>query len=241
MVAVTFCLRLDPEKTFLFFKAPMCNKGFTLLEILIALVLFSITLGLVYTLSSTVVSTTTHVEQQIIRGGQARRLIERIQEDLKGLIIHPDAGFTAREPLSSGNSQPFLSFGSTSQTRFSPDVIADTDVTIGYYLLDDERNPDSFTLVRTQKPLYPGMEPVLQEPAMALPLAEGLSFFQMSYQGAQDAVSEQWDSSADPDEEQVYPRAVYLSFSFADDSEGERSSAQYNAVVSLPPAELKFK
>jgi len=153
------------------------GKGFTLIEVLVAVVVTSLLLLSVYGVFSSVSGARQRVEADSAVFHQARVIFDRIGRELRGAYR---TGRNTRTRFSGGldrDGRPFLELSTTSATpQGSPGGI----VLVRYELRSTEEDPARLELVRMERPLFSDDF----RPDQSLRLAGGLLEFQMRFYAA---------------------------------------------------------
>lgn len=90
------------------------NHGFTLVEVLVAIVLLSVVMTSIYAIFSTISATQQRLEQQAEISHQARVIFDRVSRELRGAHLNLNDGKTAFTGGTDSNGDAYLGFTSTS-------------------------------------------------------------------------------------------------------------------------------
>ena len=128
------------------------ENGFTLLEILIAITIFAIVIGLAYASYNATFHITQSAESQTEIYAKARITLERIREDLESYYPGSNHFFKGTEKTLGENRADTLLFTSTAFIKLHPDSLPHGPIFIHYQAVED---PDSgaLQLYRTILPL----------------------------------------------------------------------------------------
>ncbi|NCO59583.1 prepilin-type N-terminal cleavage/methylation domain-containing protein [bacterium] len=202
------------------------KKGFTLLEMMIALAILAVVLTTLFASYSITLRTIEGSERIAAVYDSARVALERIGDDLEGAYIPAavdekkalsgiqsnDGSFLGEDRLDDGRRADRLSLVSHSHARLRPDDPVFGLVRISYFVRSEEEGK-GFTLYREESPIpargsgsYYG----------ALPLCSGLDSFRLSYIDEKGTESDRWDSI-----EASLPVMVSITLSFIDEGDIE--------------------
>jgi len=203
------------------------TKGFTLLELLVAIVIFAVVLSTIYASSTGTFRLVDETESQAEMYSMARIAMERMLEDLQSLYVsgRPSAGiseegtespyqFIGTDEEIDGRSADSLRFISRAQVEFSGQEQDHGAAEITYYVRESDGGED-FVLYRAERALFE-VPSALTEEIGGLVLCEGLLSVDFTYHGEDDEVRESWDSSSEGLKGEV-PRRVTLSLRFFDE------------------------
>lgn len=216
-----------------------CCKGFTLLEVLIAVSLLTTAVSVVYFLYGAMVATVERVEERTARNDQIRVVFERINHDMDGLF-RGDIGYLAGTADDFRGEEPFLEFVSTSGLGFDPHRPRLPLNRIALFLVQEEDG--TFTLLRSETPVLPGEDLAVPVPLGGQVLCRGLNAVELSFlQGTEERAG--WDSRDDfagsePDER--FPTAIRLGLIFAakTDIDPGAPGDRYATATFLRPARI---
>jgi general secretion pathway protein J len=200
------------------------HSGFTLLEILIAIVIFATLLTTIYASYTGTfrVINDTELQAEIYR--TARITMERMIEDLESVYIQKgsrhahsegDRGssfqFFGEEREIMGRRADTLRFISSAHIDFSGKDPGCGATRIGYYIKESE-DRESFVLYRSDNPLFKETDPLYEESG-GLVLCEGLISVSFTYYGEGGRISDSWDSASDGLENKI-PKKVSITLEF---------------------------
>lgn len=217
------------------------RSGFTLLEILLALFIFTIVLSLIYTSYTGTFRIIDETEYQADIYRMARIAIERIYEDLESVYAPQDANppesdeedgqfgkFEGRGGEIDGNRADRLSFTSRAHLVFSEeDQPAGTAVI--EYLVEENDEEGDLLLFRKDTPSVG--EPHDEE-SRGLVLCEKLQSVSFTYYDAEGEAYENWDSTSEEFENMV-PSMVSVLLEFVNKADPE-APFKFLTTVTLP-------
>ena len=209
------------------------NRGFTLVELLLAIFIFSIVVSTVYGSYSVTFGLVNRTEQKLAIAGRAHVVLERIVEDISSLVQTDVAGFTGEQHENSGMRGDSLSFVSAVHIGLTK-----KDDLGGYSLVQYSAEEDEETgllnLYRSGSPLLPGTAGDEIEGQKYL-LCDGLKEVRFSYFNDEGVESEEWRSQEDESvtENQNFPVMVVIVLQFAESPESEQTSI-FTTSVALP-------
>jgi len=209
------------------------NRGFTLVELLLAIFIFSIVVSTVYGSYRVTFGLVNRTEQKLAIAGRAHVVLERIAEDISSLVQTDVAGFTGEQHENSGMRGDSLSFVSAVHIGLTK-----KDDLGGYSLIQYSAEEDEDTgllnLYRSGSPLLPGTDGDEIEGQKYL-LCDGLKEVRFSYFNDEGVESEEWWSQEDESvpENQNFPVMVVIVLQFAESLESEQTSI-FTTSVALP-------
>jgi general secretion pathway protein J len=209
------------------------NRGFTLVELLLAIFIFSIVVSTVYGSYRVTFGLVNRTEQKLAIAGRAHVVLERIAEDISSLVQTDVAGFTGEQHENSGMRGDSLSFVSAVHIGLTK-----KDNLGGYSLVQYSAEEDEETgllnLYRSGSPLLPGTDGDEIEGQKYL-LCDGLKEVRFSYFNDEGVESEEWWSQEDESvpENQNFPVMVVIVLQFAESPESEQTSI-FTTSVALP-------
>lgn len=218
----------------------MGRDGFTLLEIMLAITILAVVTSMVgFALSSTVsVMEATGDQKAIYR--QARVALERITEDLSGALADEQAVFEGNRQEINGVRADALTFHSLAHLSFSKDDDLPGAAAIGYTVVDDEEDPGSFKLLRSDILRLFNSEDA-EPPAYAL--GEHLRSFSLRYQDSEGQESDTWEQEEDQEEDAqpiTLPAVVFISIEFWLDKDAE-TYLPFETAVWLPTGVISLR
>jgi general secretion pathway protein J len=164
------------------------SKGFTLVEVLVAISIFAIAISSIYGIFTSISSTKDKLDQNSETYHQARVVLDRIGRETHGVYVHKidDANI-----LKGGfNDQGLVFFELSTTATVSLNIDGIRFVSVRYELVADrEREDGSYVIMRTEKPLLGSMS--LQDfPAMRM--ATGIKNLRVRY-FSENTWQDQWD------------------------------------------------
>lgn len=203
-----------------------CAKGFTLLEILLAMFIGSIVLTALYTSFFQIIKAKDSAESQVETYHEARVVFSRLTKDIETTYRRGRTYSTTGPNLSSfvgrkDGTHSFLSFTSLSHDPGLRPGESDQ-AEISYYL---EPVPDSdlFYLVRRENPSI-GIDGA----GIAYPVSDRIIEFDVSYiANIEEGLSDEWDSATTG----TFPRALSVTLTMMG-ARGE--SLVFNSLIVIP-------
>jgi len=195
------------------------DKGFTLLEVLLAFFIFSILFITIYTTYSGSFKTINMTENRMELYRKAAIVMERISEDLQGGYIsllppnsfgQPTAytRFLGEDNDMNGMDADTLSFFSLTQPLFSDAVDTGSGQVISYSVIQGS-GEDELILLRSEHPEFKDET----EARQGLILSDGLQAINFTYFDNDGNVHESWDSDSEEFNGRL-PRMVSISLEF---------------------------
>lgn len=222
-------------------RTPEPSAGFTLMEVVVAITIFSVCISAVFLLYSSVLGVVENVEKVTGLDRMARITLDRIRLDLNGMHIGKQGFVSAREPADQQNGDPFLTLTSTSHLILKPDEYP-VDIAVVRYYLDDQDDQDGYTLTRSDTALA-GRQSTETREARKHILAEGVVELKILYVGEEGEELETWESSSveEPGEEdRHFPRAFFISLLLREQDDADSSPVEYKEAVVVPQTEYMF-
>ena len=211
----------------------MKKNGFTLLEILIAITIFAIVIGLAYASYNAAFHIIHSAESQTETYAKARITLERIREDLESYYPGNNHFFRGTEKTLGNNRADTLLFTSTAFVKLHPDSLPHGPVVIHYQTLED---PDSgaLHLYRTALPLTTEIsEDGVHENALLL--CDNLTEILFAYQNNDGEWFDTWDQEEKEEASPELPSMISVSLRFSD---GNRVTPEtlFQTGIQLPAA-----
>jgi len=209
------------------------DRGFTLVELLLAIFIFSIVVSTVYGSYRITFGLVNRTEQKLEIAGRAHVVMERITEDISSLVHTDGASLTGEQHENSGMRGDSLSFVSAVHIGLTK-----KDDLGGYSLIQYSAEEDEGTgllnLYRSGSPLLPGTDGDDTEGQKYL-LCDGLKEIKFSYFNDEGVESEEWRSQEDESapKNQDFPVMVAIVLQFAESPESEQTSI-FTTSVALP-------
>ncbi|WP_459946738.1 PulJ/GspJ family protein [Desulfocastanea catecholica] len=212
------------------------ERGFTLVELLMAIFIFAIVISSVYGAYRATFHVIHGSESRLQTANAARIVFEILTEDLGSLVTGPGGVFRGETNDYSGNRGDSLSFISSAHL-----VLRKADTHAGPVLLRYEVEPDAETgllnLYRLQSALLPGVEPDDADAARHL-VCRGLQEFRFTYLDRDGKETEEWlldergaSGEGVAQEEPPFPAQVSVELRFAESVESESSTLFKTAVA----------
>ncbi len=212
-------------------------RGFTLAELLIAILIFAVVVSLTYAAFTTTFTAVDSGDASSRFGERARITLERISEDLESFYGGEGGFFQGESESFAASRADSLTFSSTAHLRFNRDQQA-RGVTAITYTVEEVEDSGELRLYRNDEPILPGIPGVEAGEEKGFLLCEGLRELTFTYVDGEGAESNSWDSSlSESDEEVDYPRLVRIKIGFSDsetDEEGSEESVYYSTAIALP-------
>ena len=218
------------------------RKGFTLLEILIAMFIFAVVLTTIFTSYTGTFRIIDETESQADIYAMARTVLIRMQEDLESVHFKETGASESEEsPLEpaiflgenkeiNGRDADTLRFLSRAHLIFDEADENPGVAEISYYVSENE-GEDSLTLYRSDRPQ---LEAPQEEGTGGLILCDGLFSVNITYHDADGEIHETWDSSEDESKHKL-PAMVSILLEFVNNKNTEKPY-KFMTRVALPMA-----
>jgi general secretion pathway protein J len=228
---------------------PKNRRGFTLLEILLAMFIFTIVLSTLYTAYTGTFRNVDETESQADIYRMARIALERITEDLESAYMPPSAvGLTTEEKppqsaafvgetaLISDRSADTLLFLSRAHLVFDEEEVDATAARIAYDVRQSEEDEEVFVLYRTDTP---GFEEGPEQGTGGLILCDGLHAVDFIYYDDEGREHDRWDSTNEEFKDRL-PTMVSIILEFVNKRNPEAPLKFVSGVV-LPMAQEGYE
>ena len=216
------------------------NKGFTLLEVLLAITV----LGMVFAMLSLSLSGTLQVVditgKQEEMYHQVQITLHRICEDLAATVLNKEAAFTGTKSELEGRRADTLVFASMAHLVLNPDKQRQGVALIRYQLQADAEDTRRLKLLRSDTLLLPGGDnSAARTEDSPFLLADNLRSVRFTYSNQQGQEFDSWEgvvNSGAPDNTESLPAAVHCTLEFWLDP--EKKTFQTFSTGVLIPASL---
>lgn len=217
---------------------PQETKGFTIIEIMIAIFIFAIVVTMLFSSHNVVLSNTGAVREGMVLGEMSKTCIDRMVSDLRSIYLElppaytppgfdaPPAPYRIVGDRTDINTVDFsrLRFTSFAHLPFKQDPSSDGIAEIVYYAQEDG---EGNIILRRADNLYPYKE--FEENENDPLLCEAIRSIVFRYYDEEGTEYDNWDSES-PDFEYATPRAIGLALEIGDDSISQR----YETKVFFP-------
>ncbi|HSL41032.1 MAG TPA: prepilin-type N-terminal cleavage/methylation domain-containing protein [Desulforhopalus sp.] len=217
------------------------QRGFTLVEVLIAVVVFAVVIGAVYGSHQATFRVVHGSLRQLADGVGGRAALERLGEDLQALVPGPAGYLRGEEESLAGGRAHRIAFVSTAHLPLRRDDFPYGNSLIEYWLEIDEKSGLQ-NLYRRASALLPGEGSSTLSAGKSYLLCSGLREFRLSYSDAQGGSHDNWQSRAGDiaeaedagREPALLPRLITIELHFPDQRQAEGSLVLTTAVAPLP-------
>ncbi|MBW1635669.1 MAG: type II secretion system protein [Deltaproteobacteria bacterium] len=220
------CLRIDRECC-----ENSTEEGFTLVELLLAIFIFSIVISTVYGSYRATFHVVNGTEKKMVTAAKALVVLDRIVDDLSSLVQGKEGYLIGKQRDVSGMRGDNLTFVSSVHIGLVKEDNLAGPTTIEYSTEADEVT-GLINLYRSDSSLMPGIAETVDEVRKYL-LCDGLKEVRFVYFGNEGAESEEWQNQEGESEEggQVFPVMVTVVLQFADTSESKEISTFTTSVA----------
>jgi general secretion pathway protein J len=172
------------------------NKGFTLIEILIAVLILGIVLSTIYAAYTGTIRLIHETETDTERYSMARTALDRIARDLESTAPWGKAYYFKAEPYNLGDrSFTRLIFRSSAHIAFSPDEEIPAGIAVIEYGVEEGTDKEGYSLLRSDSLFRdPGKE---EAPSGGFPLCDRIETLTYRFYDVDGKDYEDWDSNGD--------------------------------------------
>ena len=208
------------------------KQGFTLLEILIGITIFSMVIGMAYSSYNATFHIINSAESQTDTYAKARITLERMREDLESFYPGKELFFKGEEKSLGKHRADSLQFVSTAHIQLHPDSVAHGPVIIRYQAIED---PDSGTL-HLYRTTLPATEELIEEEDTAeggLLLCDNLTEIAFEYQNKDGELMQNWGQEDEEESSPVPPNMIMISLRF-NSSDEDLPGTLFQTGIQLP-------
>jgi general secretion pathway protein J len=195
------------------------SKGFTLLEILIAIAILAIIATMVYASFDASIKVIDRVDRDAETYRQARLVLTKLSEDLSMAYnskgnIPPETTFVGEHHVADGRAQDTLRFISISHLRYLPDEPT-SDLNLIEYSIETDPEGKGWALLRKEEANPYSLS---ESRSGQFVLGEGINSFSLKYFDGKTWV-EHWDSASN----KGVPWVVEIEIQFQESGGGQKS------------------
>jgi len=194
------------------------KQGFTLLEILVAITIFGMVIGLAYSSYNATFHIINSAKSQIDTYSKARIAMERILGDLESFYPGKKIFFRGTSETLANHRADTLQFLSTAHIRLHPDAAPRGPVLIRYQVQEDP-DSDSLLLYRIEQSLTDETKEGEEDPPGLL-LCDNLQEVAFDYRNEDGEDVENWGKDEEGEDAASLPDLVTISLRFNDAEEG---------------------
>lgn len=217
-------------------------RGFTLLEVVIAVSIFAISTSIVYALFASMMSIVQKVEERTGLNERVQTAFVRMHRDLGGIYRGERGYFESRDSGDPSEDEPLLELLSVAHLSFDPDADPVPLSVIRYYLVPEEQE-DTFSLLRSDTPAAAAGGGEAGE-ARKFTLCEGLGEVRIQYMDRDGNDDSEWHTRDLPEQEQKddsrFPSWVAIELVFPSGPDSEAEVTSYSTAVRLRPGRIVF-
>lgn len=214
------------------------ETGFTLMEVLLAVFIFSVVVSSVYGSYRATFAIVDGAEARLKMSAAAAVVLERISDDLAAVVAGPGGYFNGeKQDLLDGRGDK-ITFVSTAHLALTRTAFSAGRTLIEYSVEEDEES-GMMQLFRTDTVLLPGLAAADSEPEKHV-ICKGLQEVRFSYLDEDGTLEEEWlsdeelsNEAAAPLQQPLLPSLVYIELKFGDSPESERGTI-FKTAVALP-------
>jgi len=207
------------------------NQGFTLLELLMAIAIFAMVIGLAYSSYNATFHIINNATSQTETYSKAQTAMERIMGDLESYYPGKDMVFKGTSESMGGHRVDTLQFTSTAHIRLHPDTTYVSHILIHYQVQED---PDSDSLLLFRKEISVQLEDETKDDPGLL-LCDNLQEVAFDYRNKDGEDVENWGEEEEIKDASSLPDLITISLRFNDEEEGEAGTL-FQTSLTLPVA-----
>lgn len=205
-------------------------RGFTLLELLIAMVLLAVVVSLTYGAYNTTFKVMDGASARAKYGERARVTFDRIRDDLSSFYRGSDPVFTGITKNYGDYRGDQLTFSSTAHLSFSKGSLVVGQTTIRYRIVQDD---GLLQLFRVDQPYYPD-DSIDIDDLTGMLLCDDLKEFSLKYIDSDDNSEDSWKIEDDgSDSDSTLPVMVEVHLVFQNE-EKDDELISYSTRIALP-------
>jgi len=215
------------------------RRGFTLMEVLVALLVLGILLTTVYGAVSRTIRSKEHAESAAKVASVGREAVLHVADEMEASLLPARVPAAVFQGVGAGGSGQFLDqvrFAISSRPPFGP-IGSGTGgrVLVTYYLAEQEGAAQTYLLVRSERPLpKPGDDPEAAPEEIRTLVVDNVAGLRLRYlDGDSGQWNDNWDSTAPGDLENRLPIAVEIALYLYDDA---GNLHDFSTIVDLPLA-----
>lgn len=217
---------------------PRPDRGFTLLEILMAISIFAIVISLAYGSYRSTFRVIDQTEARAEIANQARIAMDRLLQDLNCLYPGTDGFLVGATQTIDGNRADTAQFTSTAHLRLNRNQPPAGYATIAYTVREDKET-GALNLFRQDRAFHPG-EPEEQSGAAEALLCGGLREVRFLYADHNGDLKDDWDSKAIAEADtgaRWFPEWIEITLLFVDPAV-DGASVRFTSAATFPTANL---
>lgn len=178
------------RSTLSFFKGsfPERSKGFTLVEVLVAISIFTIAITSIYGVFTSISATKDRLDLNSEAYHQARVILDRIGREIHGVYVHNNDDASILRGGLNERGEVFFELSTTAISSLNINGVGF--VSVRYELIEDRESEDGrYVILRTERPLLGSNS---REDFPAMRMATGIKNFRIRYFSEQNWQS-QWN------------------------------------------------
>jgi len=218
-----------------FYSEMLCQKGFTLLELVVAIFILGIILTIIYSAYFTTFKNIEGTEKQAEIYQMARTALTRMARDIESAYIINKGSkghFIGEDSDINGISADTLKFTSRAHIDFSnPDRYGEP-TQISYFIRENEET-EGFTLFRSDQINFsPISEEGEEEEQSGFILCESILSINLTYRNKDGDDLDEWNSKEEANMDKL-PQMVSIELLFADWSNPEKPPLRFNTSSTI--------
>ncbi len=216
------------------------QRGFTLLEILMAISIFAIVISLAYSSYNASFHIINSASAQSATYSMAKVAMERIQEDIESFYPAAEAVFTGHTDTINGHRADSLEFTSSANVRLHPKQKL-TGYTIIRYQVTEDSDTRTLKLFRSEEAAFTETDEENSENKQLL-LCKNLTEVAFDYRDSEGMDVTEWEKEDTKDGSLELPELISISLRFADGNVNKEEENQggtlFKTALIIPASEL---
>lgn len=216
------------------------NRGFTLLELLLALSIFSVVMVSVYGAYRATFTNVGGLELEAEHALMAKVIFERMTKDLESIYTGEEAIFRGESGEETGNRADSLIFSSIAHLNLTSEINKGGVTTIAYTTKQGEEG--TLVLSRSDNLLIYG-EPDSEDGGVQIPIGEELREVKISYVALDGSETDDWYNEGDEaiddgTTDLELPVVVRIEIRFAGREDSGQDDSVFRTAIALPQLEV---
>jgi prepilin-type N-terminal cleavage/methylation domain-containing protein len=215
----------------IFYMHSSARQGFTLAELLISILIFSLVVSLTYAAYNSTFKVINNANANSKYGERARVALGRFVEDMESIYLGQSGELTGETNTFGEFRGDSLKFTSRAHLIFNKEETPKAYAVISYIVTEKE-NSDLLRLYRADVPVLPGVD-VEENDDEGFLLCDGLREVVFLYIDEDGNESDTWSTGQNSQNSKKLPAMVKMKIGFVDE-EAEDATVYYSTAVAIP-------